>query len=313
MIQKSFNMEQSPFFIERNLETTRNDETIQTRISNDTWEDLQQYLNQRYGTLEKVKSKFAYDLIVNFLNSIALDKWCFKDSYVIMLFPNTTNLQELRENSQIIGFVKSDEQISDFNNFKVSTKNEYNFISCLKRFDETTFEMLNLENLSKNALFNIDKEIQHDFIQVKQRLSELYKSIDVEDCFISIFNLNNYLDVLKEGQYVSRHSMFEHEGLIVLLLPDNPLNRINARIVWCYTEGDLSLTFNIEDEATFMNETIYQTNNEVLITECLSIGYTETRLAGLKRKLSFAKANKSYYENKIVELEHEIEKEEKTL
>ena len=29
-------------------QTTKNDETIQTRISNDTWEDLQQYLNHYY-------------------------------------------------------------------------------------------------------------------------------------------------------------------------------------------------------------------------------------------------------------------------
>ena len=85
------------------------------------------------------------------------------------------------------------------------------------------------------------------------RYESYIEFIDFDNARICMFNLNNYLDILKNGVYVSEHSTYAHEGLVVLLDARDYYkdNRIIMRINWSYNAGVFTCKLDVEDQGFF--------------------------------------------------------------
>ena len=268
MTKKQINMEQSPFYKKRNMIAPRGSTNMQAQVSEDVEHDLMTFIRQynkehdisKTSQGKENKSRALQHLFVEFLNNHALDKQCFENLHVIMLFSNPFDYK--KRHCEVIGFVDHEDKFKKFEVFRGDAhNNEYKFIYAFEHFDKEWFDLLGLENLNKTALFNIDKEFQHDFDHVEKRLKELYEDIDFDNAYFVMFNLNNYLDVLRDGVYVSKSSTYEHQGVIVLLDPDDisSIIRLCARITWSFNAGVFTFEFNVEDEGYFNTEIIDKT------------------------------------------------------
>lgn len=303
---------QSPFYKNRDLKTSGKDKPIQSRIAPEVKKDLKDYFMKRYNTTEGVSSSFIHELIVNFLNSILLEKKSFEDIYVIMLLPKTQDPDELEIKGTIIGAVETQdgEPMRRVFRRKHYHKNKFNFIYNLEDFNELTFNMLHFERLNVPAFFCVSEDIQHDFVKTKMRLSEVYHDIDLDECYITIFNINNYLDELIEGQYMSTHYQYYHEGILVF---SNLLDeiRVCTTLDWSFVNGEIVIQLNIVDRGEFSETIIYNTNNEDIVDEYYSITKTITREEALKKRKEEALHNIAYFNERVKYYDEELAKIEK--
>lgn len=263
-------MERSPFHKTRNMKTPRGSPNIQSQVSTDMFNDFMKYAEQ-YNKEHEVpqtnrgdvnKSAPLKHIINMFLNNNAIERKCFDDLYVIMAF----NKIDFNKNSikpeldgSIIGFVRHPEKFTKFEPFGVwkETKNTSKIINGLVDFDKETFDMLNLKELDGEVFFGIEPYFYKSFEELKLALTKLYEPIDFDNAQICMFNLNNYLDVLKDGVYVSKHSTYAHEGVVVLLDINDIYknNRVVLRFNWSYSAGVLTFDPYVEDIG-FFNETL---------------------------------------------------------
>ena len=270
MLKIQIEMERSPFHTKRNDKAPRGSENLQAQVSTDMFNDFMKYAEQ-YNKEHKVpqtkkgdvnKSAPLKHIINMFLNNNAIERKCFDDLYVIMAF----NKIDFNKNSikpeldgSIIGFVRHPEKFTKFEPFGVwkETKNTSKIINGLVDFDKETFDMLNLKELDDVVFFGIEPYFYKSFEDLKLALTRLYEPIDFDNAQICMFNLNNYLDVLKDGVYVSKHSTYAHEGVVVLLdIHDVYKNNcVVLRFKWSYSAGVLTFDPYVEDLG-FFNETL---------------------------------------------------------
>lgn len=307
-MEMKLNMEKSPFYVERDEKTQKGKrKSVRTDVSPEVYQDIEKYIKQRGNDFDR--SKFVKELVMNFLNNHAIEQKFFKDLNVILLLPKTSNPDELNEKAQVIGFIDGNEwlEITLLNIFHgvVDYPLRYNFMFTLKEFDAYNYNNFlhyfnSLYNYEETIFFNIDKETQQDFDKVKARLSELYEDIDIDDAYFVMFTFNNYLDVLHDGVYRSKSSDMEHEGVIVLL--EDLLEGVFARIKWSYIQGELSLKFQFEDVKEFESKIVPDLSNHEIFKDFRNMSKTVSPLGKLQYNKKRLEREKDYLEGKLEEV-----------
>lgn len=284
-------MERSPFHKKRNMIAPRGSINVQAQISQDMFDDFMSFALRynvehdnppkikRNGEKQHNKANPLKHIINDFLNNHALERRCFDDLHVIMAFeveafetPFNTNVRH-----EVIGFVQEREKFTKHNPFtyRPEMRNRSHLLYMLEPFNKETFDMLNLKSLDRPVLFDVDPSTQTDFIDpamyddfefVKSKLESMYM-LHFDNAFICMFKVNNYLDILHDGVYVSKNSTYSHDGLVVMLDPDDiyMLDRIVARYTWSYNAGTFSFEFHVENYGDFNIETIYQAPRDVFV------------------------------------------------
>ena len=300
MTKKTFAIEQSPFYKERQEKPTKD---IKGRVPIEAYNELESYFNVHYGD----KSKGIKEILMNFLNNLCQEQSYFKNLNAILLMPKTLDPGELNDKCELIGFVDAEDTFKDLALFHGGARYnfKYRFIYTLEEFNKTNYFLLGLHKLDKSYLFDIDKQTQDDFDKVKSSLSELYEDIDIDDAYFVMFNLNNYLDIEDKGQYVSKSSELEHDGVIILLKNFDEI--VCALISWSYLSGDLSLSIDIKHISEFNSKYINQLSKREIAREYGSISTTLTRLESLERKREHSIEQIEYHKQRIETLDELIE------
>ena len=304
MTYDGFEIKQSLFYKERDLKTSGKDKPIQSRIAPEVREDLNDYLMKRYNTTEGVSSKFIHELIVDFLNNITLEKKSFENLHIILLLPKTQDPDELELKGEIVGVLEGEDVLKNPFKYAHGDRNKFNFIFNLEEFNERNYNDLLLLNRKKERLFfQVSQDIQDDFFKVKSRLSEVYHELDLDECYYTIVNVNNYLDVLNEGQYTSNWSSFHHEGFIVLLDPLDKLQRLCLSISWACYHDLCETTFEVIDEGDFNETILEQIDNVEILEEYSSITQVYSYEYALKKRIDDDKNHIEYWTQRLQEHE----------
>lgn len=294
MTKMTLTMARSPYYIERDEKTNKeNRQALHTDVSPEVFNDFMQYVeNTGYvkanGDLNK--SQALSEIVINFLNNNVFEQKFFRNLYAILLLPKTLNPDEINEKAQVIGFIEGNEYITLMNVFYgggIDYPLRHNFMYTLREFNEDNYKgFLHYFNVmypeDYTIFFNIDKKTQQDFESVKQRLSVLYPDNDIDDSYFVMFALNNYLDILKDGVYRSKHSRLEHEGVIVLL--EDLYEGFYARLKWSYLQGEFSLDLQFDDVRNFKDEVSFDIGNAEILIDFDNI----TKIvSGVEGKLQF--------------------------
>lgn len=304
MTYDGFEIKQSLFYKERDLKTSGKDKPIHSRIAPEVKEDLNDYFMKRYNTTEGVSSKFIHELIVEFLNNITLEKKSFENLHIILLLPKTQDPDELELKGEIVGVLEGEDVLKNPFKYAHGDRNKFNFIFNLEEFNERNYNYLLLLNRKKERLFfQVSQDIQDDFFKVKSRLSEVYHELDLDECYYTIVNVNNYLDVLNEGQYTSNWSSFHHEGFIVLLDPLDKLQRLCLSISWACYHDLCETTFEVIDEGDFNETILEQIDNVEILEEYSSITQVYSYEYALKKRIDDDKNHIEYWTQRLQEHE----------
>ena len=259
---------------------------------------------KRYNTTEGVSSKFIHELIVDFLNNITLEKKSFETLHIILLLPKTQDPDELELKGEIVGVLEGEDVLKNPFKYAHGDRNKFNFIFNLEEFNERNYNYLLLLNRKKERLFfQVSQDIQDDFFKVKSRLSEVYHELDLDECYYTIVNVNNYLDVLNEGQYTSNWSSFHHEGFIVLLDPLDKLQRLCLSISWACYHDLCETTFEVIDEGDFNETILEQIDNVEILEEYSSITQVYSYEYALKKRIDDDKNHIEYWTQRLQEHE----------
>ena len=314
MMKMKIKMEQSPFYVERDEKTQKNErKSVRTDVSPEVFQDIEKYIMQRGDDFDR--SKFVKELVMDFLNNHAFEQKVFRNLNAILLLPKSTNPDEINEKARVIGFIDSHEWLNItlaniFYGGGIDYPLRYNFMYTLKNFNAYEYNSFlhyfnRLYNYDDRIFFNIDEKTQQDFEKVKTRLSELYENIDLDDAYFVMFSFNNYLDVLKDGVYKSKYDENEHEGVIVLF--EDISNGLIARIKWSYSHGELNYEFYFEELNKFESEYALELSNLELLQDFRK---RTQMVSSNKGKLQFLRKQRL---KEIEFLEFELEKEKKKL
>ena len=291
MTYGEFELKTSPFHKIDEFKPAKSGErvSVRTDIAPEDYRFVEKYINNREGF---DNSKFVKELIKDFLNNFALDKRSIDDIYFILLLPKTQDPEDMEIEGEIVGLIEDENAFYTGNPLKYhKTKNEFNFIFYLDEFNERGYKDLLMLYHGKEALFfDVSKDIQHDFLKVKKRLSEVYHEIDLDECYFTLVNINNYLDVLNEGQYTYRDSKVYHEGLITLITPSHEL-KVCMTCQWCYFNDNIEVSFIVEDEGEFNESIIYRANNPEIKNEYYSITIVLSKEGALERQINSYKVS----------------------
>ena len=273
MYDEGFEIKQSPFKkIDEFQEAKRDDRVLMSAgISPEDHEIIVKYIRQRGNDFGN--AKFLKELMLNFINNVAFDRCCFNDIFVILLLPKTQDPDELEDKGKIVGAIQFQEETYQSRMLKDSFmvhnehhKNSFNFIFNLRDFNEDNYNYyLPFYDLQERAFFCVDESIQHDFVMTKMRLSEVYFELDVDNCYFTVISLNNYLDMLKDGVYVSKDTSYYHEGALVLLDLENDL-KLYLTMDWRFDRGEIELALELHDEETF-DIRLHESYDKALIEE----------------------------------------------
>lgn len=292
-----FEVRDSPFhkidgFMKTNRQTSK---SVRTDLSPEDYEIIEEYIMQRDPDFDPDKrnnkfdtSKFVRELLMDFFNNITLEKNSFEDMYFVMLLPREfDDPEDLEIDGEIVGVIQDPESFYNANpfNYYKGKRNNFNFIFNIEEFNERNYNDLLYLYHGKDPLFTcVDKSIQHDFVKVKTRLSEVYHELDLDNCYFTIFNINNYLDVLNKGQYTHGASMFHHEGVLVFLDAFDEV-RLTMTCQWALYHNNCMLSLIVEDTGKFNEHIIDRTKNDDLIREYWSITTMMTREGFLERRI----------------------------
>lgn len=277
MYDEGFKIKQSPFKQIDEFKKASRDERVlmSVGISPEDHELIEKYIRQRDPDFDN--AKFLKELMLNFINNTAMDKQCFDDIYVLLLLPKTQDPDELEDNGQIVGAIQFQDTCHQANILKHTFmthnkyyKNRHTFIYDLKEFNEDLYNnFLPFDDMQERAFFCVDESIQHDFVKTKIRLSEVYFELDLDNCYFTVFSLNNYFDIMREGQYRSSYSSYYHEGALVLLDFSNDL-KLCLTMNWSFNKGNIEIALEICDEDDF-DSRIYVNDNDELIEEYVNL------------------------------------------
>lgn len=309
----------SPYYIERDVETNENiRKSLQTHVSPEVYNDFMKYV--RNSDLNK--SQALTDVVLNFLNNNVFEQKVFRKLSIILLMPKTCNPDELNEKTHIVGFIDGDDWLditlsNIFHGGGIDYPLRYNFMYTLREFNESNYTTFlyyfnKLYGYDENIFFDIDKKYQQDFSMMKARLDVVYDDIDIDDAYFVMFSFNNYLDVLHDGVYRSKSSALEHEGVIVLF--EDILKGVFARIKWSYFQDELSFSFQFENIKDFETNIAPRLSNLELLQDFNKRTQVVSNPEG---KLYFNRKHTlndiSYLENEIEKLSHDLQAKKQKL
>lgn len=250
-------MENSPFKRKRNMVAPRGSINMQTQVSHEVEIELMHFI-RNYNKEHDVpktkqgkenKSQALKHILIDFLNTHCIEKVYFNNLNVLLQVSKDLSPDKVK--CDVIGFVDHEIDFKKEDMFKCKSLlvDEYNFIYGLEEFNKDNYELLKLSD---------DYDV---FDEVKTN----------EDSYFVIFNLNNYLDIVKNGVYMSKNSSYAHEGVIVLIDPDDYSNRLYLRIIWSYNQGTFDLNIDIEEKSYFEMTLINQIDDYNIIKEYLTL------------------------------------------
>lgn len=291
-----FELKNSPFQkIDGFKKTSQDRVSVRTDIAPEDYEIIEEYIMKRDPDFDPKKknnkfdnSKFVRELLMDFFNNITLEKKSFEDMYFVMLLPKDfDDSSDVELDGEIVGVIQDPESFYTenwFAHFK-GKRNKYNFIYNLEEFNERNYNDFLYVYHGNDPIFTcVDKSIQHDFVKVKMRLSEVYHELDIDNCYFTIFNVNNYLDVLNKGQYTHGASKFHHEGLLVFLDGFDEC-RLTMTCEWALYHDNCMLSLIVEDIGKFNEFIINRSKNDELINEYWSISTMVSREGYLERRI----------------------------
>lgn len=305
MKKRKTQLEHSPFKRKRNMTAPRGSANMQTQVSRDVEIELMEVI-RNYNREHQIPKKRGKEqnapalkhILVDFLNTHCIEQKTFENLYVIMHVS-----KELECN--IIGFVENDVGLDqDIFMYEPLDVNEYNFIYALACFNKENYDFMNLSEVNGAQIFDIALEKRGDFDSVREHLQA--KGLNTDDSYFVRFNLNNYLDKLKDGVYVGRNSTYYHEGVIVLIDPADKTNRVYLRIYWSYSRGELDLQADVEDLSVFHMSTSAELSYYVL-KEFLDLDREPSR-EELEKSLERLEELKGSIEEKIVDIKESLSK-----
>ena len=297
MCYDEFEIQSSPFQkLDEFKKAKSNDRvSVRTDIAPEDYELIEKYIKQRDPTFDPKKknnnfdnSKFVRELLMDFLNNTAFDKSSFEDLYIILLLSKTEESDVF--DGEVIGALEGSQVFYGENlfNYYKGKRNKCNFIYNLEKFNERNYNDLMYTLKYKGRLFyHVDENTQKDFVKTKMRLNEVYEeSIDIDNAYFTIVNVNNYLDELHEGQYVCKGTRFQHEGVIALIDALDKC-RICMTCLWSlYPDGYFQVSFEVKDENEFFDRTIYQANIDDIVKEYYgTLTKTYSREGAIERRI----------------------------
>lgn len=294
MTNPKIQLDRSPFERKRNMTAPRGSPNMQTQVSHDVEIELMQVIRNynREHHIEKKKGKeqnapALKHILIDFLNTHCIEQCSFKNLNALVIVS--------KENTcELIGFVEGDVELDrqDPFEFKPLLENRFKFIYSLASFNKENYELLNLSEVKGAEVFNISREKRGDFDSVREHLRP-DQDRNIDDSYFALFSLNNYLDVLKDGVYVSRTSTYSHEGIVVLIDPEDHDRRVYLRFIWSYSRGELDLQLHVESKKDFNNKVLVSIKDYEVIEEYLQIDKEPSRKELKERRESLVSIKES--------------------
>lgn len=257
MLNNQFSMTQSPFYKNRNLNGKT--QSISFRIPIEVHDDLKEYFGGLHD--ENPITNGLKDFSINILNHVCSERKIFSKLNLVLLIPKTDDINELNEKTEIIGFFNDD---IDY----VKSLNTENYIGDIPdyeiRYDLAPFEekysfvshfiVEVIQNTKIGSFYRIHNPSITSYGLLKEKLSELYPNLDLDECYIVLTHLNNYFDEFRNGQYQSKEYNNYHDGAYVFTDYDAK-RKLYCCISWIYSSDFENITFDIK----FIKELVFDT------------------------------------------------------
>ena len=250
-----FTIDKSPFKFERNYNAKNISKSF--RLPEDVYNEIMKYYDSIHGESNNLTKAFN-SIAIEKLDNICRERKSFQDLNILMLIPESDDVEVLNKESKIIGFFTIDD---------VSKLNQ----ELLVR-DESDDEIMIKHNLARSTIkesydiiqfinpkcFDFNMNDVSSFDDFKIRLNKAYPRIDLSKAYIVQVELNNYFDIYRDGEFQSYMLNNLHMGAYVFfdyeLEGDIARNRkLYCFIRWNYNSNVLNIDFNFVSNAHFFN------------------------------------------------------------
>lgn len=239
MFMVKFRIDKSPFKFERNYHAKSVSKSF--RLPEDVYEEIMKYYDGLYGEKNNLTKAFN-NIVIEKLDNICRERKSYQDLNVMMLIPKTTNLEELNEKSEVIGLFHIDD-VENFN--KQFLFREENDDEIVIKYELNNHKLESyydfITHLNPNC-FRFDMMGVSSFDDFKIRLNKHYHKIDLENAQILHFELNNYFDIFRDGEFQSDLLNNTHIGAYAFV-DDMKDEKIYFNVDWSYSPDNM---LNIE-------------------------------------------------------------------
>lgn len=256
MLNNQFSMVQSPFYKNRNLNGKT--QSISFRIPIEVHDDLMEYFGGLHD--ENPITNGLKDFSINILNHVCNERKIFSKLNLVLLIPKTDDIKELNEKTEIIGFFNDDlDYVKSLNTENyIGDIPDYEIQYDLSPFEDNSFVghfiVKVIQNTKIGSFYRINNPSITSYEILKDKLSDLYPNLDLDECYIVLTHLNNYFDEFRNGQYQSKEYNNYHDGAYVFT-DYNEKRKLYCCISWIYSSDFENITFDIK----FMGELVFDT------------------------------------------------------
>jgi len=234
-------LNKSPFYKERHHDKYvkgKRGVKVDFKISETAYNDLMKYfkgmgLNKTEGFKQIIWDK------LEMINTSR--RTCFNNVEVIMLIPRSRSVDELNEESRIIGLYNTESDFIDEFNHLDGFDKSFNYRYDLHGFYEDFFPMDIVNSTKESPIYRVNKRDLQNWDSLYARLDELYGLGNGDWDFVR-FPLNNYLDVNREGQFQSPSYRGKHEGIYIF--DDLNNKRLYCLLNWSYSLENKNVLFD---------------------------------------------------------------------
>ena len=215
------------------------------------------YYDGIYGK-ENTPTKSFNDLAIEKLDNICRERKAYQNLNIMMLIPKTDDLEELNKKSEIIGFFTIND-VSELNQDLLIRDDADDKIMIRNKLSYYNFEQLyNFVKYINPKCFNFDMNDVSSHDDFKIRLNKAYPKTDLSNAYFVQFELNNYFDIFRDGEFQSHLLNNTHIGAYAFFDYGNvqDKNKINRKlyciIQWNYNSNILNLDFTFMSNNQFM-------------------------------------------------------------
>ena len=267
-------MNKSPFHDDK-LSNSKSDKRPTIRIPIEAYNQINRYFEENNMNFSEGVRSLCYDK----LDTICNERKTFNNLEVIMLIPkinkdkiDLTDVESavneyyhiLNSYSEIIAVINTECDFRrDFNHLR-KFDDDYNLVYEAKEFNPQNFPMHILQNTKESKVYRTNQSTLNSFHSFKDRQSELYPNLNVDDCYFVRFPLNNYLDEFRSGQFQQREFSNAHEGAFIFEIEIDL--KYYCFIDWSYFRDTESLYFEIyfSSQDDFITEISNSNDNKLI-------------------------------------------------
>ena len=255
MKDTKFITDKSPFKFERNYHAKSISKSF--RLPEDVFKELMVYYDGIYGEENNLTKAFN-DLAIDKLDNICRERKAYQDLNIMMLIPKTDDLQELNKKSEIIGFFTVDD-VSDLNQDLLIRDDSEDKILIRNELGHNTIEQsYNFIKYINPNCFKFDMNDVSSIDDFKIRLNKAYPKIDLSNAYMVQFELNNYFDIFRDGEFQSSLLNNTHIGAYAFFDMDIKIDgasenrKLYCIIRWNYNSNILNLDFTFMPDIQFL-------------------------------------------------------------